>query len=305
MSEAAGALCDELLRALTDGAPPNVALMHLILRAHDAHAAGLAIEAALRASQCDRHARTRVHQVAQLWRRHPGAFNTVHDVAAAHGTMDAAADRGLEHWASIYDRLVRTSREASVALYALGSRELLATATAEIVAYLHRYGLLSPTRKVLDLGCGIGRLVEALAPAVGSVAGVDISPEMARYAQARCGRFANVMIVQSCGRDLAAFADARFDLVLAADVFPYIHHAGRELVWRNVAEAARVLIPGGTLVVLNFSYRGDSGADRADLRRLADEIGFDILQNGARPFAFWDGLAFVLRRGSKVMAPHG
>jgi SAM-dependent methyltransferase len=299
VSDAPGALCGELLRALNDGAPPNVALMHLILRAHDAHAAGLAIEAALRAPQCDRHART--HDVAELWRRHPGAFNTVRDIAAAHGTMHAAADGGLDRWASIYDRLVQTSREASVALYSLGSPELLATATAEIVAYLRRYGLLSPTRKVLDLGCGIGRLVEALAPAVGSIVGVDISPEMARHAQARCGRFANVMIVRSCGRDLAAFADARFDLVLASDVFPYIHDAG--LVWRNVAEVARVLIPGGTLVVLNFSYRGDAGADRADLRRLGDEIGFDILQNGTRPFAFWDGLAFVLKRASKATDP--
>jgi ubiquinone/menaquinone biosynthesis C-methylase UbiE len=296
VSDAAGALCGELLRALNDAAPPNVALMHLILRAPDARAAGLAIDAALRAAQSDRRTRTRVHAVAELWRRHPGAWKTVRDVAAAHGAMPAAADRTLDRWARTYDRLVRTSREASVALYSLGSPELLATATAEIVAYLRLHGLLGRTRKVLDLGCGIGRLVEALAPEVGAVVGVDISAEMVRHAQGRCRRFANVMIIRGCGRDLAVFADALFDLVLAADVFPYIHDAGSELVWRNFAEAARVLVPGGTLVVLNFSYRGDTAADRADLRRLADEIGFDVLQNGARPFAMWDGLAFMLRR---------
>jgi SAM-dependent methyltransferase len=296
VSDAAGALCGELLRALNEAAPPNVALMHLILRAPDARAAGLAIDAALRAAQSDRHARMRVHAVAELWRRHPGAWNAVRDVAAAHGTMHAAADRALDRWASTYDRLVRTSREASVALYSLGSPELLASATAEIAEYLRRNGLLGPTHKVLDLGCGIGRLIEALAPEAGAVVGVDISAEMARHARGRCGRFANVMVIRSCGRDLATFADAPFDLVLAVDVFPYIHNAGRELVWHSFAEAARVLIPGGTLVVLNFSYRGDTGADRADIRQLADEIGFDILQNGARPFALWDGLAFVLRR---------
>jgi SAM-dependent methyltransferase len=296
VSDTACALCGELLRALNDAAPPNVALMHLILRAPDVRAAELAIDAALRSAQSDRHAGRRVHAIAELWRRHPDAWNAVRDVAAAHGTMHATADRALDRWASTYDRLVRTSPEASVALYSLGSPELLATATAEIAAYLRRNGLLRPTRKVLDLGCGIGRLVEALAPEVGAVVGLDISAEMARHARGRCGRFANVMIIRSCGRDLAAFADAPFDLVLAVDVFPYIHDAGRELVWRNFAGAARVLIPGGTLVVLNFSYRGDPGADRADLRQLADEVGFDILQNGARPFAFWDGLAFVLRR---------
>ena len=240
--------------------------------------------------------RTRVLDVAELWRRHPGAWTTVRDVAATHGAMHANAGRGPDGWASTYDRLVATSREASVALYSLGSPELLAAATAEIVAYLRRYDLFGPTRKVLDLGCGIGRLVEALAPEVGSIVGADISPEMARHARGRCSRFANALIVRTGGRDLAAFADAAFDLVLAADVFPYINDAGRELVWCTVADAARVLIPGGTLVVLNFSYRGDTGADRADVRRLADEIGFDILHNGARPFSFWDGVAFVLRR---------
>jgi SAM-dependent methyltransferase len=276
--------------------------MHLLLRAPDAHAAGRAIDAAWRVAQSDRHARRRLHDLAALWRGHPGAWKVVRDVAAAHGTM--LADRALDRWASTYDRLVRTSREASVALYSLGSPELLATATAEIVAYLRHHGLLRPMRKVLDLGCGIGRLLEALAPEVGAVVGVDISSEMARHARECCRRFANVMVIRSCGRDLAAFADAGFDLVLAADVFPYIHAAGRELVWRNFAEAARVLVPGGTLVILNFSYRDDTGADRIDVSRLADEIGFDVLQNGDRPFAVWDGLAFVLRRWrSKVADP--
>jgi SAM-dependent methyltransferase len=294
VSDAEGALCGELLRALNDATPPNVALMHLLLRAPDAHAAGRAIDAAGRAAQSDRHARRRVHDVAALWRGHPGAWKVVRDVAATHGTMHA--DRGSDHWASTYDRLVRTSPEASVALYALGSPELLASATAEIVAYLRHHGLLEPMRNVLDLGCGIGRLLEALAPEVGVLVGVDISSEMARHARERCRRFASVMVVRGCGRDLAAFADGAFHLVLAADVFPYIHSAGRELVWRNFAEAARVLVPGGTLVILNFSYRDDHGADRTDVSRLAGEIGFDILQNGARPFAVWDGLAFVLRR---------
>jgi SAM-dependent methyltransferase len=294
MSDAIGALCRELLRSLDDGVPTNVALMHLLLRAHDAREAGLAIDTALRATKRNRSALTRVHDVAELWHRHPGAWNAVRAGAVEHSTLHAAPDRALRYWAEIYDRLVRTSQEASVALYSLGSPELLQAATAEVAAYLRRFGLLRPAHKALDLGCGIGRMLEVLAPEVGLAVGVDISAGMVRHAKARCRRLANVVVVRGSGRDLSAFADASFDLVLAVDVFPYIYNAGLELVWRNLAEAARVLIPGGTLVILNFSYRCAAEADRADLGRLADATGFDIIQNGTRPFEFWDGLAFVL-----------
>ena len=39
-------------------------------------------------------------------------------------------------------------------------------------------------------------------------------------------------------------------------------------------EAARVLKPSGHFLILNFSYRGDLDADRADISRLAARAGF-------------------------------
>ena len=87
-----------------------------------------------------------------------------------------------------------------------------------------------------------------------------------------------------------------FDLVLAVDSFPYMVQAGPDVVGRHVAGAARVLRPGGALVVLNFSYRGDRAADRADATAFAAAHGFTLEQDGATPFDVWDGTAFVLRR---------
>ena len=82
----------------------------------------------------------------------------------------------------------------------------------------------------------------------------------------------------------------------AADCFPFLVQAGGDLLDRQVAEFARVLRPGGDLLVFNWSYRGDDAADIADAHALAARHGFGVLHAGARPFAIWDGRGFQLRR---------
>jgi SAM-dependent methyltransferase len=118
---------------------------------------------------------------------------------------------------------------------------------------------------------------------------------MLRAARARCAGRANVSFLQTSGLDLAPFRDRSFDIVLAVDSFPYLFEAGSGLVARHVAEAARVLRPGGDLVILNLSYRDDLGADRRDLAALATGA-FDIRRDGTREFRHWDGAAFHLVR---------
>ncbi len=185
-----------------------------------------------------------------------------------------------------------------MALYALGSPELLLAATAEIVAALRRWGVLGRDRSMLEIGCGIGRFEEALAGELALGVGIDVAAAMLRAARARCAGRANVSFLQTSGLDLASFRDRSFDLVLAVDSFPYLFQAGSELVARHVAEAARVLRPGGDLVILNLSYRDDLGQDRRDLAALATEE-FDIRRDGTREFRHWDGAAFhLVRRGN-------
>ena len=73
---------------------------------------------------------------------------------------------------------------------------------------------------MLDIGCGIGRIERALAPLVGTITAIDISPGMIDEARRRCRDLANVHFHQCNGRDLAAFDDRSFDLILAIRLVP-------------------------------------------------------------------------------------
>jgi ubiquinone/menaquinone biosynthesis C-methylase UbiE len=210
-----------------------------------------------------------------------------------HGGEAASPEEGVARWTAMFDRAARTSAEGSVALYSLGDVELLRAATEEVVERLRSWGLLGKDRRVLDLGCGIGRLEERLAPEVASVVGLDISGEMLALARRRCAAWPNVHLVQGSGLDLQGLPDGIFDLVLAVDTFPYLVQAGLALVERHFSEARRVLRPGGSLVVLQLSYRG-AERDRAEVRQLAETFGFVLLRPGTRELSGWDGLAFHL-----------
>lgn len=216
--------------------------------------------------------------------------------AAAHHASGATPAEGVARIAAFFDRAVRHSPEASVALYSLGDPAILAAATAEIVAWLQAGHLLRPGCDALDLGCGIGRVAAALAPHCRTVLGLDVSRGMVTEAATRLADLGNVIIAHTGGEHLDALPTAAFDLVLAIDSFPYIVQTGPATALRHVQGAARALRPGGALCILNLSYRDDAPADRADAAAWAEAAGMALVQDGDRPFKLWDGTAFVLRR---------
>jgi len=204
---------------------------------------------------------------------------------------DHAPGTGLEATRAMFDRLVALAPEASVAAYSLGDPATLAAATAELVAWLCGHGLLAGRPRVLDLGCGIGRVAAALAPDAGEVLGLDISAGM--IAEARRRHPAPNLRFERCGgRDLAGVPDAGFDLLLAVDVFPYLVQDSAEAAARMLAEAERVLAPGGTLAILNYDY----GTEESASPRHA--AGPDLLpvEDGTTPFRLWDARAYRLLR---------
>jgi SAM-dependent methyltransferase len=271
--------------------------MKLLIAARDPGEAAEVLEQALRACTEDAAA-TRLDRVRALWRENPQAYTMVKAVIAGveHEGASESVDAGVAYWREVFDRMARVSGEGSVALYALGNPLLLRDATREVVTRLGEWHLLGPDRRVLEIGCGIGRFVEALAPQVAHAWGIDISPEMIAQARRRCARLPNVTLVVSSGRDLAPFADASVDLILAADVFPYLVQTGPAIVETHLRESARVMAPGGSLVILNYSYRGIPEQDRADLERLAGSSGLLLAGTGTGDFALWDATSFRLIR---------
>lgn len=196
----------------------------------------------------------------------------------------------------LFDAAVAQSEEASVALYSLGDPQLLARATDEVVRWMEARRLVAPGRRLLEVGSGIGRFEARLAPHAALAVGVDVSPGMLAAARRRAGHLAPAAFVQTAGRDLAMFADAAFDLVFAVDAMPYVVAGGPALVDATFAEMYRVVRPGGDVLVVNHSYRGDLDADRADVRALAARHGLEVLEAGVQPFAHWDGAVFLMRR---------
>jgi SAM-dependent methyltransferase len=262
---------------------PNLALMHLCIAAQDAASVARAVDA------------SGLDQLASLWRSKPGAFDLVKAVISTDSAK-ASQDESLQACAATFDAAAALSPEASVALYSLGDGELLAAATAEIVAAMQSWGLLANAPVVLEIGCGNGRFLEALSPLVSQAIGLDISSAMISAAKSRCAALPNVQVHQTNGTDLTAAEDASIDLVLAIDSFPYIVRCGAALVSRHFVEAKRVLRPGGGLLIVNYSYRGNAELDRRDVAENARDAVLAVLWNTAGAFRLWDGVAYLLEK---------
>jgi ArsR family transcriptional regulator len=113
----------------------------------------------------------------------------------------------------------------------------------ELLALL---GFLDSRWTVADLGAGTGHLTQIVAPFVRQVIVVDSSAAMLRVARTRLGEAANVDIRRGDLEALpieAGSVDAAF-MVL---VLPYLAEPGRA-----IAEAGRVLKPGGRLLVTDL-----------------------------------------------------
>lgn len=283
---------DAILREyLASAVPANVALMRLLVEAPDAGGIGTLLRARRDAAGDVREAE-RLGALLALLEAYPDAGRTIRAVMAE---ADHATAADPARWGAVFDRLALTEPEAGVALYALGSPDLLAAATDEVVTLMRGWGLLGPDRELLEIGCGYGRLASALAGSVRSARGLDVSAAMIAEGHRRFPAIANLALAHSDGETLDV-APASMDIVLAADVFPYLVAAGPEVVRRNVAEIARVLRPGGALLILNYSYRGDPALDGGEVEALAAAHGFVVERAGTRDLALWDATTFLTRR---------
>ncbi len=124
-------------------------------------------------------------------------------------------------------------------------REFLASA-ADVVRGLDReMTRLSTAGRALEIGCGPGRLMHFLCRRFREVHGVDVSDEMIRLAKERLADIPNAFPRHTDGSSLAGYEDDSFDFVYSYAVFQHI--PAREVVINYLAEAVRVMKPGGIL----------------------------------------------------------
>ena len=121
---------------------------------------------------------------------------------------------------------------------------------AQLLTDLETLGLPDSYGRVLDMGCGAGRVTHALAERFDEVVGYDISPTMLELAREDAAD--NERFVLNESNDLSPFDDESFDLVYCSRV---LQHVDQEDVKRYLLEMTRVLAPRGTLFVQMLSHQ--------------------------------------------------
>ncbi|MCR6631663.1 MAG: class I SAM-dependent methyltransferase [Magnetospirillum sp.] len=199
---------------------------------------------------------------------------------------------------------------------------------AEFLGHFVRLGGLAPTHRVLEIGCGIGRmalpLTQWLSYGAGSYDGVDVVKDgIAWCAQTITPAYGNFRFhhldyrnpvynpVGNLPADRVAlpFADGRFDFVVMTSVLTHLDQATTEAY---AAEMGRLLRPGGRCFLSLFLMNDDARAGlRQEHRRLAFDPGAAGPEYQADPanpgmgVAFDDAwlMALFARHGLRLGAP--
>ena len=160
--------------------------------------------------------------------------------------------------------------------------------------------------RVLEIGCGAGRVTRALADFFGEVYAVDISREMVRQARQAVAAFPNAHVIRNNGKDLSAVTPhwwgrfgigPRLEFDFAFSVIVFQHIPSREIIESYVREVHRLLRPGG---LFKFQVQGSPvEADpehswvgdwftQQQAREMADRCGFELRYEwGAGDQYYW------------------
>lgn len=190
----------------------------------------------------------------------------------------------------------------------------------EFLKLFIKYAGLSSADRVLDAGCGIGRmarpLTRVLSPPMGSYDGFDVVADAVAWCQKRYRgtsvpfRFAHVDLQNAeynpTGRERAdqfrfPYPDDSFDLALATSLFTHLLAADAR---HYVAEIARTLAPGGRLFSTWFVLDDETDTQSSDqpLINFHHVVGDAVVADPGAPAA---AVAYPRRRLETAFASAG
>jgi SAM-dependent methyltransferase len=161
--------------------------------------------------------------------------------------------------------------------------------------------------RVLEIGCGAGRVTRALAGLFGQVYAVDISRRMVRQARRAVDGFPNVRVFRNNGIDLRAVREhwwnrfglgAKLQIDFAFSCMVFQHIPSHAIIESYVREVCRLLRPGA---LFKFQVQGSSLAEtkpddtwvgvsfsERDAREMAERCGFELrYQRDAGSQYYW------------------
>ncbi|MGQ0558559.1 MAG: ArsR/SmtB family transcription factor [Sphingosinicella sp.] len=189
--------------------------------------------------------RERVEPLFQLLDRWEGGEQDVRQrdserLAAVRADRAAAAEAYFAHHAGQWDAL-----------------RSLHVAESEVEAAIAAALAGRPVGRLIDVGTGTGRMLELFGPAAEHALGVDRSPEMLRLARVKLAQAGLAAELRQGDMYALPLAAGSADTIILHQVLHYAQNPAAA-----VAEAARLLSPGGRLLVVDFAPH-----EREELRR--------------------------------------
>ena len=152
----------------------------------------------------------------------------------------------------------------------------------EILSHCVELAGLTPDERIVDVHCGIGRLARALAGFLadgGSYAGFDTDPVGVGWCQSRYPERFSFTVTDGHGAPWP-YEDASFDLAVLPTALSRVLEGEAE---RYLAEAARVLRPGGRMLagvfVLDDASRAAIADERSSLHFLQPQAHAAVLRD--------------------------
>lgn len=215
----------------------------------------------------------------------------------------------------------RWDREA---FFETGRREI-----GLVMDHLAKLGVDVQRERALDFGCGVGRVVQALADHFEAVDGVDITEGMVVRARELNVHGERCHYHQNVRSDLSLFPNETFDLVYSTIT---LMHMDTPLALGYIKEFARVVKPSGMVifdipatarsplrhalrritprVLRRARFRRQTGIPsfmdmnlipRSHVTRLLASLGLDMLEAQRRTEGNWPGFRYYSRKPSKVL----